>query len=448
MDREYPHNKEAEASLLGNLIIYSQESMPVAQEKSLMPDDFYIKENKEVYTAIVSLYNENFNIDIPHILEKLKELNFYIENRSSELLLRLQRSSVVPETTESYIDTVQNNAVRRRIIYTANKIANDNNNWTGKLEDILDKVEKDILEVTRNRRITSDFKYSSEVISEVYQKINDAKTRGGQLTGIKTGYQSLDSVTNGFQRGDLIILAARPSVGKTAYALNIALKAATYNKDGAVAIFSLEMGADQLMTRMLSADSAVAGDKLKKGINITSEDDIRILESANRLAKLNIVIDDNSLVTTSSILSKCRKLKADQGLNLIVIDYLQLITSPNYSRESRQQEVSEISRSLKSIARELDVPIIALSQLSRDVEKRTGNKPKLSDLRESGSIEQDADIVSFLYRPEYHNDEVTESSSQEVELILAKNRNGAVCTLHLMFDKTINAFFDLKRISE
>lgn len=263
-----------------------------------------------------------------------------------------------------------------------------------------------------------------------------------KITGIKTGYVDLDHTTNGFQRGDLIILAARPSVGKTAFALNIALQSSLRNP-GAVAIFSLEMPCEQLMQRILSAKSEVYGDKIRSGY-ISNEEMVRIQEACNEIRKTKIYIDDSAVIKMGDIFSKCRKLKSEQGLDMIIIDYLQLISSSSRSNsDNRQQEVSEISRSLKALARELDVPVIALSQLSRGVESRQDKHPMLSDLRESGSIEQDADIVMFLYRDSYQKkEEEAENAVDPVDVDIAKHRNGATRRFQLMFAKNINAFFN------
>ena len=289
----------------------------------------------------------------------------------------------------------------------------------------------------------SDFKKSSEVFDATLEKIQRIYDQGDTITGIKSMYSDLDRMTTGFQRGDLIILAARPSVGKTAFALNISLNAASVSS-GAVAIFSLEMPADQLASRMLSAKSRVAGQKLRTG-KLDNNDWSKVNEAVSELRRQKIYIDDTPGIKVSDIFAKCRTLKNDAGLSLIIIDYIQLIQGSG-KNESRQQEVSEISRRLKALARELDVPVIALSQLSRGVEKREDKRPMLSDLRESGAIEQDADLVMFLYRDEYYNrkDEEERAATEEVELNLAKHRNGPTGLVKLMFEREINAFYGIK----
>ncbi len=448
MKKILPHNIEAEQSLLGTLMLYNEKAMPIAIDKALDSEEFYLNVHQNIYKAMYELYSERKPTDITSVQAKLSDLGLLDNIGGIDYLIDLQEAGVTSPNTSRYIEIVQDKAMARRLIETAAMIVEEGYTDNANINELLDEAEKRLMSVTRDRKEAADFKSSKDVAAQVFEKIHELKDSGSGLTGIKTGYQSLDSITNGLQRGDLIILAARPSVGKTAYALNLALKSAKYNPEGAVAIFSLEMGADQLITRMLSADSGVDGSTLKTGQFKNKGEETRLSDSVQRMMKLNLFIDDSSVITTSLIQSKCRKLKLEYGLNMILIDYIQLISGSGKSKESRQQEVSEISRTLKQIARELEVPVIGLSQLSRDVEKRTGNKPKLSDLRESGSIEQDADIVMFLYRPEYHAEETEEQTTQEVEVIVAKNRNGATCTLHMQFEKNINAFTDMLKISQ
>ncbi|MFI3284259.1 MAG: replicative DNA helicase, partial [Erysipelotrichaceae bacterium] len=341
----------------------------------------------------------------------------------------------------NYVEIIQNKAHARRLIEVANEVAEDGFDGSIAVEDLLDSAEKRILEVTRTRK-TDDFKSGKEVVQSVVENIYRMRDNKTSITGVKTGYRSLDRLTNGLQRGDLIILAARPSVGKTAFALNLALKTAKYN-DQAVAIFSLEMPAEHLISRMLAVESGVPGNTLKTGKFANDDELNRTNSAASSLSGLKIYIDDSSMIKTSEVFSKCRRLQAEHGLALIVIDYIQLISGSAKSKENRQQEVSEISRNLKALARELNVPVVALSQLSRGVESRTDKKPMLSDLRESGSIEQDADIVMMLYRSEYYENRGQEENSQEVEVIVGKHRNGATGILKMFFTKDVNTFTDM-----
>jgi replicative DNA helicase len=289
----------------------------------------------------------------------------------------------------------------------------------------------------------SDFKKGSDVFDGALEKIQRIHDQGDATTGIRSLYNDLDRVTTGFQKGDLIILAARPSVGKTAFALNITLNASSI-ASGAIAIFSLEMPAEQLATRMLSAKSRVAGQKLRTG-KLDNNDWSKVNEAVSELRRQKIYIDDTPGIKVGDIFAKCRTLKNESGLALVVIDYIQLIQGTG-KVESRQQEVSEISRRLKALARELDVPVIALSQLSRSVEGREDKRPLMSDLRESGSIEQDADIVAFLYRDDYYNKEArTEDNNSISELIIGKHRNGPTATIELLFKKNTSTFLNLRK---
>ena len=304
---------------------------------------------------------------------------------------------------------------------------------------MISNAEKSILEVS-NRKNASSFKNIKDVLIDVYDNIEQLHQHGGDVTGIPTGFRDLDKITSGFQRNDLIIIAARPSVGKTAFALNIAQNVAT-KTDENVAIFSLEMGADQLVSRMLCAEGNIDAQRLRTG-KLESDDWGKLTMAMGSLSNAGIFIDDSPGIRVNKIRSKCRRLQQEHGLDMVIIDYLQLIQGSTASaKENRQQEVSEISRSLKALARELSIPVIALSQLSRGVESRQDKRPMMSDLRESGSIEQDADIVGFLYRDDYYD---KESDRQNIiEIIISKQRNGPVGTVDLAFVKEYNKFVDL-----
>src|SRR5699024_5366972 len=305
------------------------------------------------------------------------------------------------------------------------------------VEALLSEAEKNMMEVS-NRKNAGDFQHIQDVLVDTYDNIERLHTQQGEVTGIPTGFTDLDKVTAGFQRNDLIIVAARPSVGKTAFALNIAQNVATKTTEN-VAIFSLEMGADQLVSRMLCAEGNIDAQVLRTGA-LQAKDWEKLTLAMGSLSNAGIFIDDSSGIRVNEIRSKCRRLQQEHGLGMIIIDYLQLIQGSGKAGESRQQEVSEISRSLKGLARELKVPVIALSQLSRSVEQRQDKRPMMSDLRESGSIEQDADIVSFLYREDYYD---KESENNMIEIIIAKQRNGPTGTVSLAFKKEYNKFVNV-----
>ena len=361
----------------------------------------------------------------------------------ADYVIKLSDSAVSSANGIYYINIIKERCHLRRLIETAQQIAEEGFDTGSPLDDVLDQAERQILEVTRSRR-ASEFQSSKEVVGRVIRELVTLRESDNHITGVRTGYQDLDRMTNGFQRGDLIILAARPAMGKTALALNLGMYTALRNP-GAVAFFSLEMPADSLMKRLLSAKSQVEGGKLRSG-NITDEELNRLNEAGSELGAARIYIDDSASIKVSQIFSKCRKLMSEQGLSLIVIDYLQLISGSGKSGDNRQQEVSEISRNLKILAKEMNCPVIALSQLSRSVESRDDKTPRLSDLRESGAIEQDADIVMFLYREEYYKktkeQEANADQNEVVDLNLAKHRNGSVGHVSLVFNKSISAFYN------
>ena len=440
-DRTMPYSLEAEESLLGNIMLYD-EAMRQTVEAGILSEDFYFDNHRKIYNIMYSMYEKKESIDTVSLSTKLKDFEYYDKVGGADFILRLAGSTISNANTKDYIRIIKNKSYARKVIEAANKIADEGYDGKLEIEDLLDEAENRILGITRSRAM-SDFKKSSEVFDATLEKIQRIYDQGDTITGIKSMYSDLDRLTTGFQRGDLIILAARPSVGKTAFALNISLNAASVSS-GAVAIFSLEMPADQLASRMLSAKSRVAGQKLRTG-KLDNNDWSKVNEAVSELRRQKIYIDDTPGIKVSDIFAKCRTLKNDAGLSLIIIDYIQLIQGSG-KNESRQQEVSEISRRLKALARELDVPVIALSQLSRGVEKREDKRPMLSDLRESGAIEQDADLVMFLYRDEYYNrkDEEERAATEEVELNLAKHRNGPTGLVKLMFEREINAFYGIK----
>ncbi|MDE8341391.1 replicative DNA helicase [Erysipelothrix rhusiopathiae] len=446
--RKLPYSQDAEMALLGTLLVFP-ESVAVVEEYDMQVDDFYNTEHQKIFSHMLEIIERGRVLDATTLITRLKDQHEIDSVGGVEYLFALTENSATPASVKHYIEVVQEKAQMRRLIDVGQSIAEKGFDSTTELTALLDEAEQRILEVTRVRR-TTEMQRSREVVNEVMENLNRIRDNHDRITGLKTNYSHLDNVTNGLQRGDLIILAARPSVGKTAFALNLALNAARHNKDekAGMAIFSLEMPATHLISRMLSAQSSVKSEYLRTG-NLNDEQLNNVYAGANVLSKLNIFIDDSSTITVPEIFSKCRKLKSEGNLDMIVIDYIQLISGRGKT-ESRQQEVSEISRGLKQLAREMDCPVIALSQLSRLVERRDSKIPQLSDLRESGSIEQDADIVMFLYREDYYKDregeeddgpQMPKPEQQEVLLKMAKHRNGALADITLMFNASISKFY-------
>ena len=443
MARELPHSIEAEQSILGAMLVYPS-LVRMAIDQDLHAEEFYVPAHPRIYRCMMDLADSGQSVDITTLITRLNDTEQLALAGGADYVIKLSDSAVSSANGIFYIDIIKERYHLRRLIETAEQIAEEGFDTGSSLDEVLDHAEKEILEVTRSRR-ASEFQSSKEVVSRVIKELVALRESDNHITGVRTGYQDLDRMTNGFQRGDLIILAARPAMGKTALALNLGMYTALRNP-GAVAFFSLEMPADSLMKRLLSAKSQVEGNKLRGG-NITDEELNRLNEAGNELGAAKIFIDDSASIKVSQIFSKCRKLMSEHGLSLIVIDYLQLISgSGRNSGDNRQQEVSEISRNLKILAKEMNCPVIALSQLSRSVEQRNDKQPMLSDLRESGAIEQDADIVMFLYREDYYKkpgeQEERADVNEVVDLNLAKHRNGRVGHISLVFNKSISAFYN------
>lgn len=442
MARELPHSTEAEQAILGAMLVYPS-VVNIAVDQDLQADEFYLDVHRRIYGCMMDLRELGQNIDVATLITRLNDTEQLSLAGGADYVIKLSDSAVSSANGIYYINIIKERCHLRRLIETAQQIAEEGFDTGSPLDDVLDQAERQILEVTRSRR-ASEFQSSKEVVGRVIRELVTLRESDNHITGVRTGYQDLDRMTNGFQRRDLIILAARPAMGKTALALNLGMYTALRNP-GAVAFFSLEMPADSLMKRLLSAKSQVEGGKLRSG-NITDEELNRLNEAGSELGAARIYIDDSASIKVSQIFSKCRKLMSEQGLSLIVIDYLQLISGSGKSGDNRQQEVSEISRNLKILAKEMNCPVIALSQLSRSVESRDDKTPRLSDLRESGAIEQDADIVMFLYREEYYKktkeQEANADQNEVVDLNLAKHRNGSVGHVSLVFNKSISAFYN------
>ncbi|MGL5383879.1 MAG: replicative DNA helicase [Culicoidibacterales bacterium] len=430
-----PHDLNAEQSIIGSMLI-STEAVSKACEQ-LAFDSFYSPQHRLIFEIMFYMNVENKAIDITTLSGELRDKNKLQEIGGVEYLYELY--SAVPSTAnvDYYIQIVERHALRRRLLNVVQEIGNHVLEDGEEIEDVLDFSEQRILSVANSKK-TGQFKSMSDILERTFDHLEILQQQDGAITGLTTGFTDLDNQTAGLHGGDLIIVGARPAMGKTAFALNIA-RNVTLKNDASVAIFSLEMGAEQLALRFLSAEGKVESEKLRNGK--LSSDDIAFLNIArDNLANSKLFVDDTPGISIGEIRAKCRRLKQEHGLNLVVIDYLQLIHG-NIKGSNRQEEVSYISRSLKALARELEIPVIALSQLSRAVESRTDKRPMMSDIRESGSIEQDADIVAFLYRDDYYDRE--SETSDQIEIIIGKHRNGPVGTISLAFLKNYNLFENL-----
>ncbi len=437
-DRIPPQNIEAEQAVLGAIFL-EPSSITVASE-ILEPEDFYRSAHEKIFYHMLKLNDSGEAVDLITVTEQLQAAKQLEDIGGVSYLSELAASVPTAANIDYYAKIVAEKSLLRRLIKTATSIAQDGYAREDEVDELLTEAEKKIMEVSQ-RNNSGTFQDIKDVLVKTYDQIEVLHNRKGDITGIPTGFAELDRMTAGFQKNDLIIVAARPSVGKTAFALNIAQNVATKTSEN-VAIFSLEMGAEQLVMRMLCAEGNIDAQRLRTG-SLTDDDWRKLTMAMGSLSRAGIYIDDTPGIRINEIRAKCRRLKQEHGLGMILIDYLQLIQGSGHSRENRQQEVSEISRSLKGIARELQVPVIALSQLSRGVEQRQDKRPMMSDIRESGSIEQDADIVAFLYRDDYYDKE--SENKNIIEIIIAKQRNGPVGTVQLAFVKEYNKFVNLER---
>lgn len=437
-DRVPPQNVEAEQAVLGAVLLQA-EALITSMER-LRSEDFYDPSHQLIYEAMVELGEDNQPIDLITLTAHLQDGQHLEEIGGVSYLSRLANAVPTAANVEYYAQIVEEKSMLRRLIRTATNIVSDGYAAADDVGIMLGEAEKQILEIS-NRRSSSGFISIRDVLMDVFERVEHLYTNKGGTTGIPSGFIDLDKMTSGFQRNDLIIVAARPSVGKTAFALNIAQNVGVRSRE-TVAIFSLEMSAAQLVQRMICAESNVDAGRMRTGY-LEGDDWEKLTMAIGSLSEAQIFIDDTPGITVADIRAKCRRLKKERGLGMILIDYLQLIQGRGKSGENRQQEVSEISRTLKQIARELEVPVIALSQLSRGVEQRQDKRPMMSDLRESGSIEQDADIVAFLYRDDYYDKETEKKNI--IEIIIAKQRNGPVGTVELVFLKNFNKFVSLDR---
>jgi len=447
-----PNDKDAEQAVLGAVFL-SQYALVEAMEY-VEAEDFYQHANQLVFQAMVNLNDQESPVDVVTVQNELDRLNQVEDIGGVSYLADLANAVPTAANTSYYARIVKNKAVLRRLINAGTTIVSRSFEESDDLDTIIDQSEKDIMEVSENRN-HQGFRRISDVVKSSFNEIDKLYGEDTDVTGLSTGYKDLDNLTTGLHKDELIILAARPGVGKTAFALNLAQNAAT--KDQAtVAIFSLEMGAEQLVNRMICSEGSIDANSLRTG-QLDENQWNSLVVAMGSLSRTNVYIDDTPGVKMAEIRSKCRRLLKESGkLDLVIIDYLQLIEGTG--QENRQQEVSVISRNLKKLAKELLVPIIALSQLSRGVEQRQDKRPMLSDIRESGSIEQDADIVAFLYRDDYYRDEDGDDNSEpqdqedqdvgEVEVIVSKNRSGPRGTAKLLFVKSYNKFSSIANIPE
>ena len=438
LKRVLPHSIEAEQSVIGAMIV-DREAITVASEL-ICGDDFYSKQYGVVFDALVELNDEGKPVDPVTLQDRLKEKDVPPETSSLEFIAALVTGLPTSANIKFYANIVAEKATLRKLIRLNEEIANTC--YTGKesLEVILEDTEKRIFELVQKRN-TGEFVPIRQVVMNAMDKIEKASKNTGNVTGLATGFIDLDYKTAGLQPSDLILVAARPSMGKTAFVLNIAQYMA-FKSNQTVAIFSLEMSKEQLVNRLFSLESRVDSQHLRTG-NLSDAEWEKLIESAGVIGKSNLIIDDTPGISISELRSKCRKYKLEHNLQIIIIDYLQLMSGSGRGSDSRQQEISDISRSLKALARELNVPVVALSQLSRAVEQRPDHRPMLSDLRESGAIEQDADVVMFIYRDDYYNKDTERKGIAEI--LIAKQRNGPIGTVELVWLPDYTKFANLQR---
>ena len=433
-----PHDEDAEQAVLGSMLTDNDAVM--AAVEVLKEDAFYREDNKIIYQAILNLYSKSEPIDIITLKDELESMGKFEQVGGFEYLASLPDKVPTTANVQKYIKIVEEKSVLRNLIKTANEIIELGYNPTEDVEDIMDGAEKKIFDIMQSKN-TKSYTPIKDVLVESFTNLEKLYNQKQHVTGVPTQFYDLDDKTAGLHGSELILVAARPAMGKTAFALNIATNAAL-RANVPVAIFSLEMSKDQLVNRMLCSEAMVDSNKVRTG-KLDEEDWTKLAEAIGPLSEAGVYIDDTPGISVMEIRTKCRKLKMEKNIGLVDIDYLQLISGSNKRNGSREQEISEISRSLKVLAKELNVPVIALSQLSRAVEQRDDHRPMLSDLRESGAIEQDADIVMFLYRDDYYNKESAEKDIAEV--IIAKQRGGSTGTVKLYWMGNYTKFVNIER---
>ena len=433
-----PHDLEAEQAIIGSML--TDRDAVVSAIEVLKEEDFYREDNKAIYTAILNLYNRAEPIDIITVKAELESMGKFEQVGGLEYLAELPEKVPTTANAMKYIKIVEEKSTLRRLIKTANEIIELGYNPTEDVEDIMEGAEKKIFNIMQDKNQKS-YVPIKDVLVESFTKLEELYNRKQHITGVPSGFTELDYRTAGFHGSELILIAARPAMGKTAFALNIATNAAI-KANVPVAIFSLEMSKEQLVNRIMCSESMVDSNKVRTG-KLEEDDWTKLAGSIGPLSEAEIYIDDTPGINIMEIRAKCRKLKLEKNIGMVVIDYLQLIQGTGKRNGSREQEISEISRSLKILAKELNVPVIALSQLSRAAEQRPDHRPMLSDLRESGAIEQDADIVMFLYRDDYYNQDSEKKDIAEV--IIAKHRGGSTGTVELLWLGSYTKFVNLER---
>lgn len=434
LNRVMPNSKEAEGAVIGSMIM-NRDAIVTASE-ILGKDDFYYSQYGILFETMVELYNEGAPVDLITLQNRLREKNVPPEVSSLEYVKDLFETNPTSANVKHYARIVEEKAVSRRLIKTVEGIATDCYTEKEGLDAILESTEKNIFGLLQNRS-SDDYVPIRKVVMNALDRIEAASKTQGNVTGIPTGFNSLDYKLSGLQPSDMVLVAARPSMGKTAFVLNIA-QHVTLKENLATAIFSLEMSKEQLVNRLFALQAPMDAQLLRNG-NLADSDWSKLMEAAGQIAASPLIIDDTPGISISELRSKCRKYKLEHDLKLVIIDYLQLMSGSGKS-DSRQQEISDISRSLKQLARELNVPVVALSQLSRQVEQRPEHRPMLSDLRESGAIEQDADVVMFIYRDDYYNKDTEKKGIAEI--IIAKQRNGPIGTVELAWLPEFTRFED------
>ncbi|WP_408955330.1 replicative DNA helicase [Natroniella sp. ANB-PHB2] len=440
VDRVPPNSLEAEKSTLGSMLLDRDAIAKVIE--ILQPEDFYRQTHAIIFNVINDLFDKGEPVDLVTVSEQLREKDKLEEIGGASYITSVVNSVPTATNVKHYAKIVEEKSILRKLIKTSNQIAQLGYQGDQEIDFVLDEAEQLVFNLSQ-RRTTQSFSGIKDILMDTFDNLEQLYKHKNDVTGVPTGFRDLDKMTSGFQKADLVIIAARPSMGKTALALNIAQHAAV-KEETPVAIFSLEMSKAQLVQRMLCSEAQVDSHRLRTGY-LNETDWRRISQAAGRLGEAKIFIDDTPGITVMEMRAKARRIQAEHGLDLILIDYLQLMQGRRNS-ESRQQEVSQISRSLKGLARELDVPVVSLSQLSRAVEQRNDKRPQLSDLRSSGSIEQDADVVAFIYRDDYYNPESEKAGITEI--IIGKQRNGPVGTVELAFQKEYTKFVDLAKRQE
>ena len=441
MKREIPNNIEAEQAVLGSMLLSKYATVKAIE--SLTSASFFLEKHGKIFNAIKDLASKNIPLDITTLTSKLKDENLLNEIGGVDYLSEILEATPTAANVDYYLKIVEDKSILRNLIEEATEIATLGYTNEFSVSETLDKAEAKILNVVKNRK-SSEFKQMPEVLTEIEEKLEKLASNKGKISGIPTGFYDLDNLTDGFHENELIIIAARPAMGKTALALNIATNVALKSKKSVI-IFTLEMRAEQLVTRMISSLGQVEAKKLQNG-SLNSNDWQRVNEAMSQLSDTNIYIDDSPGVTIGDIKAKSRRIaSSDENVGIILIDYLTLIGSMGRYSGNRQQEVSEISRALKTLALELKIPVVTLAQLSRTPELRENKRPVLSDLRESGSIEQDADLVAFIYRDDYYNEaSKIDDNMSKTEIIIRKNRNGRIGTAELIFKKNTLSFMNYK----